>query len=93
MRADLENGLMADEALQVVLTEKDKERYKIKNRRTVARFVRKYIESKKLPYVVKSFHRDDMGASFLCSTVSTVPVDGLVLELWPQHEISLAATV
>ena len=60
MRADLENGLMADEALQVVLTEKDKERYKIKNRRTVARFVRKYIESKKLLYVVKSFHRDDM---------------------------------
>jgi hypothetical protein len=61
MRVDMDKGLKADEALQVVLTEEDKQRYKIKNRRTVARFVKKYIESKNLPYIVKSFHRDDIG--------------------------------
>jgi len=61
MRADLEKGLKVDEALQVVLTQEDKERYKIKNRRTVARFVKKYVESKKLPYIVKSFHREGVG--------------------------------
>jgi hypothetical protein len=61
MRADIEKGLKADEALQVVLTDEEKKRYKIRNRRTVARFVRKYLEQRNLPYIVKSFHRDDMG--------------------------------
>jgi hypothetical protein len=61
MRADIEKGLKANEALQVVMTDEDKLKYKIKNRRTVARFVRKYLNERKLPYVVKSFHRDDMG--------------------------------
>ena len=61
MRADIDKGLKANDALQVVLTEHDKWKYKIKNRRTVARFVRKYLEQRNLPYVVKSFHRDDVG--------------------------------
>jgi|SRR5579872_1159165 len=61
MRADIEKGLRADEALQVVLTDEEKKRYKIRNRRTVARFVRKYLEQRNLPYIVKSFHRDDTG--------------------------------
>ena len=61
MRADIERGLKANEALQLVMTDEDKLKYKIRNRRTVARFVRKYLKERKLPYVVKSFHRDDMG--------------------------------
>lgn len=59
MRADIDKGLKPNEALQVSLTEEDKKKYKIKNRRTVARFVKKYLASRKLPYTVKSFHRDD----------------------------------
>jgi hypothetical protein len=61
MRADIDKGLKANEALQVVLTEEDKARYRIKNRRSVARFVKKYVESRNLPYLVKSFHRDGVG--------------------------------
>lgn len=59
MRTDIDKGLKPNEALQVSLTEEDKNKYKIKNRRTVARFVKKYLASRKLPYAVKSFHRDD----------------------------------
>ena len=65
MRADIEEGLKADEALQVVLTDEEKRKYKITNRLTVARFVRKYLEQRHLPYIVKSFHRDDMGDIFI----------------------------
>ncbi len=65
MQADIDKGLKANEALQVVLTDEDKRKYRIKNRRTVARFVRKYLEQGNLPYIVKSFHRDDMGDVFI----------------------------
>src|SRR5689334_2865474 len=61
MRADIEKGLKANDALQLVMTGDDKLKYKIKNRRTVVRFVRKYLKDRNLPYVVKSFHRDDIG--------------------------------
>jgi|SRR5215467_415675 len=61
MRADIEKGLKANDALQLVMTDEDKMTHKIKNRRTVVRFVRKYLKDRNLPYVVKSFHRDDMG--------------------------------
>jgi hypothetical protein len=61
MRTDIEKGLKANDALQLVMTDEDKQKYKIKNRRTVVRFVRKYLEDRNLPYVVKSFHRDDIG--------------------------------
>jgi len=43
----------------VILTDEDKKRYKIKNRRTVARFIHKYLESQGLKYGVKSFRRDE----------------------------------
>lgn len=59
MRGDIDKGLKPQEALQVSLTDEDKKKYKITNRRTVARFVKKYLASRKLPYTVKSFHRDD----------------------------------
>jgi len=61
MRADIDKGLKPNEALQVILTEEDKLKYRIKNRRNVARFVKKYLTSRKLSYMVKSFHREGVG--------------------------------
>lgn len=61
MRADIDKGLKPNEALQVVLTAEEKQKYKIKNRRNVARFVKKYIDAKNLPYLVRSFHREGVG--------------------------------
>lgn len=63
MRRDIDKGLKPQEALQVILTPEDKKKYKIKNRRTVARFVKKYLEENNLPYIVKSFNRD--GGDFI----------------------------
>lgn len=65
MRADIDAGLQPDKVLQVVLTEADKKKYNLKHRRTVARFIKKYLQSKNLPYRVKSFHRDDEGDFFI----------------------------
>ncbi len=59
MKADIDTGLKPREALQVILTDADKAKYKIKNRRTVARFVQKYLDSKGLKYGVKTFRRDN----------------------------------
>ncbi|MFZ0915150.1 MAG: hypothetical protein WBQ76_15145 [Candidatus Korobacteraceae bacterium] len=58
MKADIDRGLKPQEALQVILTTEDKKRYKIRNRRTVARFVKKYLDSRGLKYRVDSFGRD-----------------------------------
>jgi hypothetical protein len=60
MKADIDRGLKAKEALQVALTDADKLKYRISNRRTVARFVKKYLDEKDLRYSVKSFRSDDM---------------------------------
>jgi hypothetical protein len=59
LKADLEKGLKPQEALQVILTDADKEKYGISNRRTIARFVVKYLQANKLKYGVKSFRRED----------------------------------
>jgi hypothetical protein len=59
MKADIDKGLKPREALQVILTDEDKKKYKIKNRRTVARFIQKYLDSKGLKYGVKCFGRDN----------------------------------
>lgn len=61
MCADIEKGFKTNEALQLVLTDEDKEKYQIRNRRTVARFVRKYLKDRNLQFVVKSYHRNDLG--------------------------------
>lgn len=58
MKADIDKGLKPREALQVILTDEDMRKYKIKNRRTVARFIQKYLDSKGLKYGVKTFRRD-----------------------------------
>ena len=65
LRADIDAGIPPDQALEVILTEADKEKFKIRNRRTVSRFVQKYITSNNLPYTLRSFHRDDEGDFFI----------------------------
>jgi hypothetical protein len=65
MRADIDAGLQPDEVLEVHLTEVDKKKYNLMHRRTVARFIKNYLESKGLAYTVRSFHRDDEGDFFL----------------------------
>lgn len=72
MKNCLEKGLKPSEALEIVLTNEDKAKYRIQNRRTVARFITKYIRERELPYTVKSFHRD-AGDYFL---VMCPPVPG-----------------
>ncbi len=64
LKAAIDVGLKPQEALEVVLTPKDQAKYKLKHRRTVARFIQNYLRSKKLPYSVNSFTRD-MGNYFL----------------------------
>lgn len=59
MKVDIDKGLKPQTALQVQLTDADKLKYKIQNRRTIARFVKKYLDKAGLKYVVKSFRRDD----------------------------------
>jgi hypothetical protein len=58
MKADLDKGVKAHEALQVILTGADKQKYGIKNRRSVVRFLQKYLKQHKLPYSLKSFEHD-----------------------------------
>jgi hypothetical protein len=55
MRAALEKGLKPSEALSVYFAEADMLKYRITNRRTVARYVKKYLAAHKLPYKIKSF--------------------------------------
>lgn len=65
LRADIDAGLKADDVLEIRLTEADKKKYNLMHRRTVTRFIKKYLESKGFPYRVRSFHRDDEGDFFL----------------------------
>jgi hypothetical protein len=60
MKADLDKGLKGNEALQVLLTDAEKAKYKIKNRLSVVRFLKKYLAAHKLRYHVKSF-RGELG--------------------------------
>lgn len=57
MKAEIDKGLKPNEALVAVLTDEDKKKYQIKNRRTISRFVKKYLVSRKLKYTVTSFHK------------------------------------
>lgn len=58
MKKDLDKGLKPNEALEILLTEDDRERYGLQHRRTVARFIKKYLDTHNLPYTLKSFARD-----------------------------------
>jgi hypothetical protein len=58
MKRDLDKGLKPNEALELVLTEDDKKKYSLTHRRTVTRFIQKYLRSHNIPYTFKSFRRD-----------------------------------
>jgi len=64
MKDALDKGLKLGEALEVVLTPADKKKHNLEHRRTVARFIQKYVRSLGMPYKVKSFDRD-LGTYFL----------------------------
>jgi len=49
------DAIAPNTALPVVLTKEEQKRYRITNRRTFARFVRKYIKARALKYSVQSF--------------------------------------
>lgn len=63
-KADIDKGLKPAtatrkaEVLHIGLTDADKLEYRITSRRTVARFVKMYIDENELPYIVKSYRRD-----------------------------------
>ena len=68
MKADLDKGLKSQEALQLILSTEDKKKYGIRSRRTVVRFLQKYLIDQELPYTLKSFHRDS-GDFFLIQNI------------------------
>jgi hypothetical protein len=61
MKADLDEGLKPEEALQILFSEQDQKKYSIRNRRTIARFIQQYLRTQKLPYAVRSFEYRDTG--------------------------------
>lgn len=71
MKADIDKGLKPGEALQVIFSDRDQEKYAIKSRRTIARFIKKYISTRGLPYAVKSFERRETGDFVILVTVRT----------------------
>jgi hypothetical protein len=58
MKADLDKGVKLNEALGITLTEADRAKYRIQNRRTIARFLQKYLKGRKLPYTLNSFRQN-----------------------------------
>lgn len=65
MKADIAKGLKPGEGLQVIFTDEDKAKYDIKSRRTIARFIKKYLVARDLPYTVTSFERRESGDFFI----------------------------
>jgi hypothetical protein len=61
MKADIDKGLKPNDALQVVFSERDKEKYNIRTRRSIARAIQKYLRTQDRPYTVKSFERRETG--------------------------------
>jgi hypothetical protein len=58
--ADVQKGIPEGKALQISLTDDDKLKYRVKNRKTVWRFVKMKIEEAGLPYDVTSYRAEDM---------------------------------
>lgn len=65
MKADIDKGIKPNEALQICLSDDDKEKYRIKDRRAAARYIKKYLSAHKLPYAVKSMSRPGEGDFFI----------------------------
>lgn len=60
MKTCLDKGWKAKQSLQLTMTPEDMERFGLINRRSIVRFIQKYLEANGLEYTVKSFHRDDL---------------------------------
>lgn len=58
MKKDLDKGLKTNEALEIILTDEEKKRHKLTHRRTVTRFIKKYLQAHDMQYLFKSFSRD-----------------------------------
>jgi hypothetical protein len=56
----LDAGLKKDEACSVGFTDAEMAEYRIKNWRTISRFIEKYIRNQELPYIVKSQSNGDL---------------------------------
>jgi hypothetical protein len=61
MKADLDKGLKPKDALVVTLTDDEMCNYGILNRRTVGRFLQRYVAARNLPYRVRVFNREATG--------------------------------
>lgn len=61
MKADLDKGLKPGEALLVVLGPEELAKYNIKSRRSISRFLQKYVKDSNKPYQVKGFERRETG--------------------------------
>ena len=58
LKRDLDHGRIPALGAQIALTDADNAEYGITSRRTVPRFIQRYIKDNALPYVVESFRRD-----------------------------------
>jgi hypothetical protein len=61
LKQGIDAGLKPGEALSVIFTDEDKQRMGIESRRTLARFVQKYLAERELPYTLRSFTRKGEG--------------------------------
>jgi hypothetical protein len=52
-------SLKPNEGRQIEFAEEDQKRYRITNRRTIARFIRTYLKDNNIPYQVNSFNEGD----------------------------------
>jgi hypothetical protein len=55
MKAEIDKGIAPGGAVHVIFTEADQQKYRIRNRRTVARFLQDYISEQKLPLKIRSY--------------------------------------
>jgi hypothetical protein len=60
LKAAIDSELTPGEFVAVILTEEQKKEIGIAHRRTIARFIKKYVRARTLPYSIKSFTQDGM---------------------------------
>lgn len=58
MKSKLDRGLNPEEQILVTLTEEEKAKYRIKDRKTIMRFIRRYLRQNNFKYNFKTFNRD-----------------------------------
>jgi hypothetical protein len=65
MKSDLDGGMKPGEVGMAVFDKKSQAKYRITNRRTIARYISKYVAENKLPYKIKSFASRDTGTFYV----------------------------